>query len=100
MKLSPRPPGARTAARCPAARSGWSTAREQQIGQGAQGARLTPLGLFLEPPGPFLTHLHTVYMAYSERLPTRLNLLAERACLSQVYTEYTISTKAFGDYQG
>ena len=45
---------------------------------------MNPLGLFLEPPGPLLTHLHTVYMAYSERLPTRLNPLAERACCSQV----------------
>ena len=45
---------------------------------------MNPLGLFLEPPGPLLTHLHTVYMAYSERLPTRLNPLAERTCFSQV----------------
>jgi len=45
---------------------------------------LNPLGLFLEPPGPLLTHLHTVYMAYSECLPTRLNPLAERTCFSQV----------------
>ena len=29
-------------------------------------------------------HLHTVYMAYAECLPTRLNPLAERACFSQV----------------
>ena len=27
----------------------------------------------LEPPGPLLTHLRTVYMAYSECLPTRLD---------------------------
>jgi hypothetical protein len=46
---------------------------------------LNPLGLFLEPPGPLLTHPHTVYTAYSERLPTRLNPLAERACFPQVY---------------
>jgi hypothetical protein len=46
---------------------------------------LNPLGFFLEPPGPLLTHLHTVYMAYSERLPTRLNPLAERTCFSQVF---------------
>ena len=52
--------------------------------EGVQGAHLNPLGLFLEPPGPLLTHLHTVYMGYSERLPTRLNLLAERTCFSQV----------------
>ena len=37
----------------------------------------------LEPPGPLLTHLRTVYMAYSEYVPTRLNSLAERACFSQ-----------------
>jgi hypothetical protein len=49
---------------------------------------LNPLGLFLEPPGPLLTHLHTVYMAYSECLPTRLNLLAERTRFSQVDTFY------------
>jgi hypothetical protein len=29
-------------------------------------------------PGPLLTHLHTVYMAYSECLRTRWNPLAER----------------------
>jgi hypothetical protein len=34
---------------------------------GVQGAHLTP--------GPLFTHLHTVYMAYSERHPTRLNPL-------------------------
>ena len=44
---------------------------------------MNPLGLFFEPPGPLLTHLHTVYMAYSECLPTRLNPLAERACFFQ-----------------
>jgi len=42
---------------------GWSGIREQQMG-GSGGS--------LEPPGPLLMHLHTVYMAYSERLPTRL----------------------------
>jgi hypothetical protein len=47
--------------------------REKQIG-GSGGS--------LEPPGPLLTHLHTVYMAYSECLPTRLNPLAERACFT------------------
>ena len=47
---------------------------------------MNPLGLFLENPGPLLTHLHTVYMAYYERLPTRLNPLAERTCFSQVGT--------------
>jgi hypothetical protein len=44
---------------------------------------LNPLGLFLEHHGPLLMHLHTVYMAYSECLPTRLNPLAERTCFSQ-----------------
>jgi hypothetical protein len=29
-------------------------------------------------------HLHTVYMAYSECLPTLLNPLAEKTCFSQV----------------
>jgi hypothetical protein len=38
----------------------------------------------MEPPGPFRMHLHTVYMAYSECLPTRLNPLAERTYFSQV----------------
>ena len=45
---------------------------------------MNPLGLFLEPPGPMLTHLHTVCMACFECLPTRLNPLAERTCFSQV----------------
>ena len=45
---------------------------------------MNPLDLFLEPPGPLLTHLRTVNMACSERLPTRLNPLAERTCFSQV----------------
>jgi hypothetical protein len=47
--------------------------REKEIG-GSGGS--------LEPPGPLLTHLHIVYMACSERLPTRLTPLAERACFS------------------
>jgi hypothetical protein len=34
----------------------------------------------LEPRGPLLTHLHTVYMGYSECLPTLLSPLAERTC--------------------
>ena len=38
----------------------------------------------LEPPGLLPTHLHTVYMAYSECLPTLLNPLTERTCFSQV----------------
>ena len=50
---------------------------------------MNPLGLFLDPPGPLLTHLHTVYMAYSECLPTRLNPLAERTCFSQVLMRVT-----------
>jgi hypothetical protein len=48
--------------------------REKEIG-GSGGS--------LEPPGPLLTHLHTVSMAYSECVPTRLNPLAERTCFSQ-----------------
>ena len=32
----------------------------------------------LKPHGPLLMHLHTVYMAYPECLPTGLNPLAER----------------------
>ena len=55
--------------------------REQQTG--GSGGSLEPPGPLLDPPGPLLTQLHTVYMAYSERLPTRLNPLAERACFSQ-----------------
>ena len=42
------------------------------------------LGGSLEPPGPLPMHLHTVYMEYSECLPTLLNPLAERSCFSQV----------------
>jgi hypothetical protein len=55
--------------------------REQQIG--GSGGSLEPPGPLLEPPGPLLTHLHTVYIAYSECLPTHLNPLAERTCFSQ-----------------
>ena len=52
---------------------------------GDVGSRVYEMGSggSLEPPGP-LTYLHTVYMAYSECLPTRLNPLAERTCFSQV----------------
>ena len=46
---------------------------------------MNPLGLFLDPPGPLLTHFYTVYMGCSERLPTRLNPLAERTRFPQVY---------------
>ena len=45
---------------------------------------MNPLGLFLDPPAPLLTHLHTVYMAYSECLPTRLSPLADGTCCPQV----------------
>jgi hypothetical protein len=41
----------------------------------------------LEPPGPRLTHLHTVYMAYSECLPTRLSPLAERTCFKRCFSQ-------------
>jgi hypothetical protein len=61
-------------AKIPALRA-WFRRREKQIG-GSGGS--------LEPPGPLLTHLHTVHIAYSECLPTRLNLLAERTYFSQV----------------
>jgi hypothetical protein len=37
-----------------------------------------------EPLGPLITHLHTVYMAYSECLPIHLNPMAERTCFSQM----------------
>ena len=39
-------------------------AGEQQIG--GSGGSLEPPGLLLDPPEPLLTHLHTVYMTYSE----------------------------------
>jgi hypothetical protein len=56
-------------------REDWAAAaREKEIG-GSGGS--------LEPPGPLLSHLHTVYLAYSKCLPTRLNSLAERAHFSQ-----------------
>jgi hypothetical protein len=51
-------------------------AREKEIG-GSGGS--------LGSPGPLLMHLHTVYMLYSECLPTRLKPLAERTCFSQAY---------------
>jgi hypothetical protein len=56
------------------ARAYFVSGREKEIGGS---------GVSLEPPGPLLTHLHTVYMVYPECLPTRLNPLAERTCLSQ-----------------
>jgi hypothetical protein len=49
---------------------------------GGSGGSLEPPGPLLETPGPRLTHLHTVYIAYSVCLPTRLNPLAERTCFS------------------
>ena len=49
--------------------------REKEIG-GSGGS--------LEPPGPLPTHLHTVYMEYSECVPTLVNPLAKRTCFSQV----------------
>ena len=57
--------------------------REQQIG--GSGGSLEPPGPLLDPPGPhFLrTSIDTVWIACSERLPTRLNPLAEGACFSQ-----------------
>jgi hypothetical protein len=42
---------------------------------GGSGGSLEPPGLLLKPPGPLLTHPHTVHMACSECLPTRLNPL-------------------------
>jgi hypothetical protein len=57
--------------------------REKQIG--GSGGSLEPPAPILGPPGPLLTHLHTVYMACSECLPTRLNPLAERTCFSQAW---------------
>ena len=55
--------------------------REKQIR--GSGGSLEPPGPLLETPGPLLTHLHTIYIGYSECLPTRLNPLAERTCFSQ-----------------
>ena len=49
---------------------------------------MNPHGPLLEPPGPLLTHFHTIYIAYSERLPTRLSPLAERACFPQASILY------------
>jgi hypothetical protein len=39
---------------------------EQHTHVGSSGGSLEPHGPLLEPPGPPLTHLHTVYMAYSD----------------------------------
>jgi hypothetical protein len=53
------------------------------------------------PSGSLPMHLHTVYMAYSECFPTRLNPLAERTCFSQVAKAKTIfkEADASGDEQ-
>jgi hypothetical protein len=57
---------------------------EKQIG--GSGGSLEPPVPLLEPPGPLLTHLHTVYTAYSECLPTRLNpWLRGPSCFPQVH---------------
>jgi hypothetical protein len=51
----------------------------------------------LDPPGPLLTHLHTVYMAYYlECLPTRLNPRAEKTWFSQVRTRDAAVVGAVG----
>ena len=60
----------------PMCRSGRSA--QGATDRGVQGAHLNPHGPLFEPPGPLLTHLHTVCMACSECLPTGLNPLAER----------------------
>jgi hypothetical protein len=71
---------------------GFTTAagiREKEIG-GSGGS--------IDPPGPLLTHLHTIYMAYSKCLPTRLNPLAERTCFSQagVFSEAELAKLEVG----
>jgi hypothetical protein len=53
-------------------------------------------GAHLNPPGPILTHLHTVHMACTECLATRLNLLADRACFSQALSDDLISSYYVG----
>ena len=50
---------------------GWSGIRQQQMG--GSGGSLEPPGPLLEPPWPLIMHPHTVYVACSERLPTRLS---------------------------
>jgi hypothetical protein len=64
--------------------------REKQI-WGSGGSLESP-GRLLEPLELLLTHLHTVYMAHSECLATRLNPLAERTCFSQVPLLYSFNT--------
>jgi hypothetical protein len=68
--------------------AGVAISREQQIG--GSGGSLEPPGPLREPRGPLLTHLHAVYAASSECLPTRLNPLAERACFSQAISSIGI----------
>jgi hypothetical protein len=63
---------------------------EKQIG--GSGGSLEPPGPLLEPPGPLLTHLHTVYMAYSECLPNHLTPLAKTTCFSQVTPRWTVTS--------
>ena len=61
---------------------GGAQVREPAVRDGEKQMRGS--GGSLEPPGPLPTHLHTVHMEYSGRLPTRLSPLAERTCFSQV----------------
>jgi hypothetical protein len=65
---------------------------------GGSGGSLEPPGPLLETRGPLLTHFHTVYIAYSERLPTRLNPLAERTCFSQTASPGRLSGLLYGRY--
>ena len=60
-------------ARAVAAAASDARSREKEMG-GPGGS--------LEPPWPLITHLHTMYIEYSEGLPTRLNPLAGRTCFS------------------
>jgi hypothetical protein len=72
-----------------------AASREKHIG--GLGGSLDPPGPLLEPPGPLLTHLHTVYMVYSEGLLTRLNPLAERTCFSQAARQLKAEEPAPGN---
>ena len=58
---------------------------------------MNPLGLFLNPQLGLLTHLHSVYMAYSVCLPTRLTPLAERTCFSQVLDTSVVEGYPYAD---
>ena len=61
-----------------------------RMGRDQGGERLLPgasdrsSGGSLEAPAPLLTHLHTLYTEYSERLPTFSNPLAKRISPPQV----------------